>query len=245
MAYETFADFYDLLTDNVGYKARADYILELCDRIGHDIGLTLDLACGTGSLTLELKKRDVDIYGIDASAEMLSVAMQKAYEADESILYLSQKMQSIDLYGTIDTCLCTLDSINHLTDIDDVEKTFERVSLFMNKGGIFLFDVNTPYKHEKVLADNVFVFDTDEVYCVWQNTPRENDITDIALDFFIPEGEGYYRMSEEFSERAYPLDIIREMLEKAGFELVCVFGDMSFEAPKDDEERLIVTARKL
>ncbi|MGN0503466.1 MAG: class I SAM-dependent DNA methyltransferase [Ruminococcus sp.] len=245
MAYETFADYYDLLTDNVGYTARADYILELLSRIGHEIGLTLDLACGTGSLTLELKKRGVDIYGIDASAEMLSVAMQKSYEAGESILYLCQNMQSIDLYGTVDTCLCTLDSINHLTDIKDVKKTFERVSLFMNKGGIFLFDVNTPYKHEKVLSDNVFVFDTEEVYCVWQNTPRENNITDISLDFFIPEGENYYRMSEEFSERAYPLETIKEMLEASGFELVFVFGDMTFEAPKEDEQRLIITARKL
>ncbi len=245
MAYETFADYYDLLTDNVGYKVRADYIESLCESIGHDMGLTLDLACGTGSLTLELKKRGVDIYGIDASMEMLSVAQQKAYEAEESILYLCQKMQSIDLYGTIDTCLCTLDSINHMTDIKDVKKTFERVSLFMNKGGIFLFDVNTPYKHEKVLSDNVFVFDTDEVYCVWQNTPKENNITDISLDFFIPEGDNYYRMREEFSERAYPIDTLGEMLEDSGFELVSVFGDMTFEAPKADEQRLIVTARKI
>ncbi|MDO5123601.1 MAG: methyltransferase domain-containing protein [Eubacteriales bacterium] len=245
MAYETFADYYDLLTDNVGYKARADYIEKHFENIGHDMGLTLDLACGTGSLTLELKKRGVDIYGIDASAEMLSQAMQKAYEADESILYLCQKMQSIDLYGTIDTCLCTLDSINHLTDIADVKKTFERVSLFMNPNGVFLFDVNTPYKHEKVLSDNVFVFDTEEVYCVWQNTPREDNITDITLDFFIPEGENYYRMSEEFSERAYPLEVLRKLLEDAGFEVVSVFGDMTFEAPKEDEQRLIITARKL
>ncbi len=245
MAYETFADYYDLLTDNVGYKARADYILKHFENIGHDMGLTLDLACGTGSLTLELKKRGVDIYGIDASPEMLSVAMQKSYEAGESILYLCQRMQAIDLYGTIDTCLCTLDSINHLIDLDDVKKTFERVSLFMNPGGYFLFDVNTPYKHKKVLSDNVFVFDTEDVYCVWQNTPKDDSVTEISLDFFIPEGDNYYRMSEVFSERAYSLDIIKKLLDEAGFEFISAFGDMTFGMPEATEERLIITARKL
>lgn len=245
MSYEVFADFYDGLTGNVGYKERAEYILRLLKSFDHDAGLTLDLACGTGSLTLELKKLGVDVYGIDGSADMLSVALQKAAEADEQILFLCQKMQSIDLYGTIDTCVCTLDSINHMTNINDVRKTFERVSLFMNKGGVFVFDVNTKYKHKEVLADNVFVFDTDDVYCVWQNTPVEDDLTEITLDFFIPEGNNYIRVSENFSERAYSVEELKELLTDAGFELLGIYGDMTLEKPSDTAERLVFAARKL
>ncbi len=245
MAYEVFADYYDRLTGNVGYSERADYILSVLERLGHNTGLTLDLACGTGSLTLDLKKKGVDIYGIDGSPDMLSVALQKASEEGEQILYLCQKMQSIDLYGTIDTCICTLDSINHMTNPKDVQKTFQRVSLFMNKGGVFLFDVNTVYKHKCVLSDNVFVFDTDEVYCVWQNTPADDNIVKISLDFFIPEGDNYYRITEEFSERAYTVEELQNMLANAGFEVAAVYGDMTFEAPKEDEQRLIVAARKI
>ncbi len=245
MAYEVFADYYDKLTGNVGYKERAQYILNVFDKLNHSAGLTLDLACGTGSLTLELKKKGVDIYGVDASPDMLSVALQKASEEGEQILYLCQKMQNIDLYGTIDTCVCTLDSINHMTNEQDVQKTFQRVSLFMNKGGVFLFDVNTVYKHRYVLSDNVFVFDTDEVYCVWQNTPEEDNKVKISLDFFIPEGENYYRITEEFSERAYSVEELESMLAKAGFKVEAVFGDMTFDAPKDDEQRIIVAARKI
>ncbi len=245
MAYEVFADFYDKLTGNVGYKERAEYILSVLDKLNHQAGLTLDLACGTGSLTLELKKQGVDIYGIDGSPDMLSVALQKASDEGEQILFLCQKMQSIDLYGTIDTCVCTLDSINHLTNKQDVQKTFQRVSLFMNKGGVFLFDVNTVYKHRCVLSDNVFVFDTDEVYCVWQNTPDEDNKVNISLDFFIPEGENYYRITEEFSERAYTMEELNEMLTKAGFKVEAVFGDMTFDAPSEDEQRIIVAARKI
>lgn len=245
MAYEVFADFYDKLTGNVGYKERAEYILSVLDKLNHQAGLTLDLACGTGSLTLELKKQGVDIYGIDGSPDMLSVALQKASDEGEQILFLCQKMQSIDLYGTIDTCVCTLDSINHLTNKQDVQKTFQRVSLFMNKGGVFLFDVNTVYKHRCVLSDNVFVFDTDEVYCVWQNTPDEDNKVNISLDFFIPEGKSYYRITEEFSERAYTMEELNEMLTKAGFTVEAVFGDMTFDAPSEDEQRIIVAARKI
>ena len=209
------------------------------------MGLSLDLACGTGSLTVELKKNGVDVYGIDASYDMLSFAREKAEESGLDILFLCQKMQSIDLYGTIDTCVCTLDSINHLTKISDVQKTFDRVSLFMNPGGYFLFDANTIYKHQKVLSDNTFVYDTDDVFCVWQNSLRENNIVDIELDFFEREGKVYYRTEEKFSERAYSDDELTDMLVSAGFEVVSRYGDMTFDAPMEDEQRVIYVARKL
>jgi len=244
MAYETFAEFYDKLTSNAEYEKRAEYILEVLRKHNHPAGLTLDLACGTGTLTLMLKKKGVDIYGIDGSADMLSVALQKAAQEDEQILFLRQKMQSLDLYGTIDTCVCTLDSVNHITDEKVLLKAFERISLFMNPEGIFLFDVNTPYKHRNVLSDNVFVFDTDEVYCVWQNTPAGENLTDISLDFFIPEGDTYFRVTENFTERAYSLEELRNMLTNAGFLVEAVYGDLTFSSPKEDEQRLQIVARK-
>lgn len=242
--YNTFSQFYDALMQNVGYKERCRYILDVFERLDHDMGLSLDLACGTGALTIELKKCGVDIYGIDASYEMLSHAVEKAGEQELDILFLCQKMQSIDLYGTIDTCVCTLDSINHLININDVQKTFDRVSLFMNKGGYFLFDANTVYKHEKVLADNTFVYESEDVYCVWQNSIKENNIVEIELDFFEREGDVYYRTGESFCERAYSDEQLSQMLKKAGFEIVARYSDMTFELPKDDDQRVVYVARK-
>ncbi|MBE6825109.1 MAG: class I SAM-dependent methyltransferase [Ruminococcaceae bacterium] len=242
--YNSFSEYYDTLMQNVGYPDRARYIIDVFTRLDHDMGLSLDLACGTGSLTVELKKLGIDIYGVDASYDMLSYARQKAVENDLDILFLCQKMQSLDLYGTIDTCICTLDSINHLTRLEDVQKTFDKVSLFMNKGGYFLFDVNSVYKHKEVLADNTFVYDTEDVFCVWQNSLKENNIVNIELDFFEREGDVYYRMSEEFSERAYTDEELSKMLKKAGLEVVRRFGDMTFESPKKDEQRIIYIARK-
>ena len=133
-SYSVFAQYYDELTSNVAYARQADYLLDLLQRLGHSPGLTLDRACGTGSLTLELHRRGVDIYGIDGSVEMLSEARTKCAEAGADILFLCQNMQSIDLYGTVDTVLCTLDSLNHLKNGEELQRVFERVSFFMNPG---------------------------------------------------------------------------------------------------------------
>lgn len=242
-AYVSFARFYDGLMEDAQYEKRCDYLLEIANRHNHKMGLTLDLACGTGSITRELYRRGVDVYGIDGSADMLSEAMQKSAENGMDILYLRQKMQMLNLYGTIDTCICTLDSINHLINIEDVRKTFDRVGLFMNSGGLFIFDVNTVYKHRKILSDNTFVIENENVYCVWQNNCREDDIVDISLDFFEEENGVYYRSEEGFSERAYDDVTLRKMLEEAGFEVEAVYGDLSFGKPLEDEQRVVYVAR--
>mgnify|MGYP000233479173 CR=1 FL=1 len=178
-SYSVFAQYYDELTSNVEYPKRAEYLLELMERLGHAPGLTLDLACGTGSLTLELYKRGVDIYGIDGSVEMLSEARTKCAEAGADILFLCQNMLSIDLYGTVDTALCTLDSLNHLKNGEELQRVFEKVSFFMNPGGYFLFDMNTLYKHQVVLGNETYVYDMDHVYCVWQNRCHAGGKVDI------------------------------------------------------------------
>ena len=244
-AYGTFAFYYDSLTRNVGYRTRADYFLKIMENLGHEPGLTLDLACGTGNMTILLKERGIDIYGIDGSMEMLSVARQKASERGLDILLLCQQMQRIDLYGTVDTVLCTLDSINHLITEKDVADAFSRISLFLNPGGYFLFDMNTLYKHKEILGNHTFVYDMDEVYCVWQNSfdPKTYKVA-VNLDFFQRDGKIYHRSGERFCERAYSLETIQSLLQKAGLELVTCFGDLTFDPPKDDCERIVIAAKK-
>lgn len=244
-AYAFFARFYDSLTKNVAYTSRADYLCRVLEHWQHEPGLTLDLACGTGTLTIELAKRGLDIYGIDGSMDMLSEAQRKAADEGLSLLFLCQQMQRLDLYGTVDTVFCVLDSINHLITEKDVQKAFDRVSLFMNPGGLFVFDVNTPYKHREILGDHTFVYDTENVFCVWQNTLEpKTDRVRISLDFFEREGEVYHRSSEHFSERAYELTALQEMLQKADLEPLAVYGDMTLEPPTEDCQRAVFVARK-
>ena len=244
-SYNAFAEYYDGLMEDAQYEARCRYLLEAAARFDHAMGRTLDLACGTGSLTLLLAREGVDVFGADGSVDMLSVALQKSTEAGERILFVNQDMRSLALPEKIDTCVCTLDSLNHLTEEDDVRRTFAGVSRYLNSGGLFLFDVNTVYKHREVLADNVFVTENERVFCVWQNFLRENDVVYIALDFFAEEDGVYYRSSEDFSERAYSDEALRAMLADAGFETLAVYGDLRFEPPRADEQRANYIARKI
>ena len=170
MSYGVFSEFYDALTANVSYDTVSQVLSSLLTRYGKSRGLLLDLACGTGSVSVRLAKKGYEVIGVDLSPEMLSEAQNKAYSAGQNILFLCQDMTALDLYGTVDAAVCTLDGLCHLPNEESVFAALRKVSLFMNPGGVFLFDVNSDYKHRAVLGNNTFVYDTDDVYCVWQNT---------------------------------------------------------------------------
>lgn len=244
--YGDFSAVYDCLTDNVEYEKRARYIHRLLQDGDVDGGLLLDLACGTGRLSCEMAKLGYEVIGVDISGEMLSVAQNNAAEQGADILFLCQPMQSLDLFGTVRGTVCTLDSINHLTDPADVKKTFAGVSLFTEPDGLFVFDVNTPYKHREILANNTFVYDADEVYCVWQNTldPATDTVT-IDLDIFEQDEDGaYYRTQESFCERAYTREDLTNWLEEAGFDNIKIYEELTVDEPKADAQRWFFTARK-
>ena len=246
-SYGDFAYYYDMLTENVGYDERCEYICGLLAENGISEGILLDLACGTGTLSLLLSEKGYDVIGVDSSEEMLTQAQEKKMESGADIIFLCQKMQELDLFGTINAAVSTLDSINHVTDEDTVREIFRRVSLFMEDGGIFIFDVNTPYKHREILGDNTFIYDLDEVYCVWQNTTDDNLLTTISLDLFEKDEEDeetYYRYSEEFSEKAYELVDIKRWLEECKFEVTAVYEEMTRNNVSDKTQRAVFVAKK-
>ena len=245
--YGDFAYYYDVLTENVDYESRCDYIFNLLADNGVGKGILLDLACGTGSLSMLLGEKGYEVIGVDASEEMLSVAQEKRYESEADVIFLCQKMEELDLFGTINAAVCTLDSINHVTDEEKVREIIRRVSLFMEDKGIFIFDVNTPYKHRAVLGNNTFVYDMDEVYCVWQNETDENMLTTVSLDIFErdEEEDTYYKYSEQFQERGYELSFLEELLKENKFEIIGIYEEMTNDPVKDNTERAVFVARKI
>lgn len=247
MSYGIFSEFYDALTANVSYDTVAQVLGSLLTRYGKGRGLLLDLACGTGSVSVRLAERGYEVIGVDLSPEMLSEAQNKAYSAGQNILFLCQDMTALDLYGTVDAAVCTLDGLCHLPDEESLSAALRKVSLFMNPGGVFLFDVNSVYKHRAVLGNNTFVYDTDDVYCVWQNTLLSDGVTvQMDLDFFEPVSDAgdYVRQSERFTERTYPRETLEAMLKKAGFTVLDVFDGYSEKPAHDTSERLLFAVRK-
>lgn len=246
MSYSAFARFYDKLQAQVDYDAIADFIDGCARRFGGRRGILLDLACGTGTLCEKMAGRGYDVIGVDASSEMLSEALDKKYDSGLEIQYLCQKMTELDMYGTIDVTVCTLDSINHLESFEDIKKTFERVSLFAYPDGMFIFDVNTPFKHREVLGSNTFVFDDEGLYCVWQNEYNEGDgSVNILLDFFEEQEGGIYeRTSECFKEIAFSDETMTAALEEAGFEVLARYDDYRTEPVDDKTQRIVYVCKK-
>lgn len=242
MSYDLFAEYYDELMSEVDYPARAKYIDGIIRQYKPDAHLLVDLACGTGSMTVEFAAMGYDVIGVDLSENMLSKAREKS---DGSILYLCQSMQKLDMYGTIDAFVCTLDSLNHIEDREQLLLALSRVSLFLEPDGVFVFDMNTLYKHAHILADNAFVYETEDVFCVWQNAYSGDGRVEIALDFFERQPDGsYLRDCEDFAEVAYPIEETERLLNEAGLRLLAAYDDMTHEPPRKDSERIVFAAAK-
>ncbi len=243
-SYKNFAEYYDILTNNIPYEKRGEYFNAILQKNSIKDGILVDLACGTGSLSEVMSALGDDVVGVDSSIEMLSVAMDKRYDSGKDILYLNQEMQELDLYGTIDACICALDSLNHIVTANDVQTVFKKVSMFLNPNGLFIFDVNTDYKHKNILSDNVFVYDYDEVYCIWQNSKCVDNVIDINLDLFCKDEDGRYtKQTENFSERAYTHAEILCFIENANLELIDFYEGDSFDKPTDDCQRVVYVAK--
>ncbi len=238
--YQTLAAYYDRLM-TTDYEARAAYLTALFDRHGASPHTLLDLACGSGSLTACLATRGLDMIGVDGSADMLMIAAEKCPEA----MWLCQDMRELDLYDVVDGAVCTLDSLNHLLTTAELKTVFERLRLFIAPGGLLIFDVNTPHKHQCTLGDNTFVLEDDGLLCVWQNfRGSKSGVVHMALDFFEECDDGRYeRLSDTVTERAYSLSTWKRLLAEAQFEWLGVYEDMSFDAPHPDSDRWVIVAK--
>lgn len=248
--YNNFSYYYDDLTKNVDYKKRASYFHEIIKKFnGNTSGILLDLACGTGSISEEMAKLGYDVIGTDISDGMLNIALDKKFDSDLNIQYLKQDMRNLDMFGTIDNTLCVLDSLNHLPTLEDINQTFNRVSLFAEPNGLFIFDMNTPYKHREVLSNNVYIYETDNVFCAWENYYNQNsknNQVDITLNFFeYGENDSYQRYTEEFSEWAYDTQDILNILDSVGLKLLAMYDDDTFNPVHEKSERIIFVARKV
>ncbi len=244
--YSVFARYYDDLTANIDYQKRGAYFHEIIQKFKTTKeNILLDLACGTGSISEVMAKFGYDVIGVDYSEEMLGTAVEKKFDSGLNIQYLCQDMRKLDMFGTVDITICALDSINHLSSIDDVKKVFENVAFFSEKDGLFIFDVNTVHKHRNILANNTFTYETDNVYCVWENTlVPETDEVRMNLEFFELEENGLYsRSSDCFSEKAYSEADIERLLAESGFEVIAKYGDDTFDAPTETTQRIVYAAR--
>lgn len=247
--YSSMAKFYDSVNSSIDYAEWADFAEEMIKRYSDtECKLVLDAACGTGSMTLELAKRGYDMTALDLSSDMLCIARQRAEEVGlcEKILFLCQNVAEMELYGTVDACVCTLDSVNHITDDEDLCSFFDLLHrCYLMPGGILIFDVNTPHKFKTVYADNDFILEDEGMYCGWSNYHDEEEgLQHFCLSLFEQQEDGsYIRTDMQQTERIYQKDELCDMLSECGFEIMGIFSDYKCTEAKCDDERWYFVAK--
>lgn len=246
MQYNDFAYIYDkLMKPDVNYNQVCDFIENIFIKYDKNPKLIADLACGTGNITVPLAKRGYEMIGVDISEEMLMVAREKAQKESLDILFLNQDMAKLDLYGTCDAFLCMIDGLNYIIEPKKIEYLFKRIkTCFLNPGGIVIFDVSTRHKLEKVIGNNTFIHDSDDVFYSWENRYiKKLNLSKMYLNFFCKQKDGKYkRFYEEHLQRGHLETELVSALRKAGFSSVETYDGFSFNQPGVDCERVVFVA---
>ena len=244
-AYGEFAYFYDEFNGEADYQSLFSYVQARLRANGIHDGIVADLGCGTGDLTLMLSQAGYDMIGVDGSPEMLSVLREKADELgiNGKLLLLCQDITEMELYGTIRAAVSTFDTFNHIGPAERFEKAVRQTAFFMEKDGVFVFDLNTPYKHEHILGNREYTIEAPAARCEWYNhyDPTAGAV-DIRLSITdLPSGEVVH---EEFREYTYGLEYVKRVLDRYGFTLADVADGETFGELHPNSQRWIFTALK-
>lgn len=249
-AYTSFAAVYDMFMDNIPYEEWCGYLTELLQEYGVSEGLVLDLGCGTGTMTELLAGEGYDMIGVDCAEDMLEIAMEKRQRSGLDILYLLQDMREFELYGTVRAVVSICDSVNYLLEYQELVEVFRLVNNYLDPGGVFIFDLNTEYKYQVLLADHTIAENRDEGSFIWDNYyDEESRINEYDLTLFIPENpesgtNRYRRYQETHFQRAFSIDEVKCALREAGMEFVACYDAFTREEPREDSERVYLIARE-
>lgn len=245
-AYTGFAAVYDMFMDNIPYETWCEYLSGILKEYGVEDGLVLDLGCGTGKLARLLAKRGYDMIGVDLSEDMLEIAMEHQAEEGGEILYLLQDMRDFELYGTVRAVVSICDSMNYLMGYEELVQVFSLANNYLDPDGIFVFDLNTPYKYREILGEQTIAENREEGSFIWENYfDEEDNLNEYDLTLFIREQNGYFKKYEETHyQRAYSLETVRQALEEAGMEFVVAYDAFTKEPPKECSERIYVVAKE-
>jgi len=245
-AYTGFAELYDEFMDNVPYEDWCRYLVSLLHHYGCRDGILLELGCGTGSLTELLDDQGYDMIGIDVSEDMLGIAMDKRAESGKNILYLLQDMREFELYGTVAAAVSICDSMNYLTETEDVVTTLKLVNNYLDPGGYFIFDLNTRYKYEQVMGNRTIAEDRGDAAFIWENEfDPDTSLNHYNLTLFAEDEDGRYsRFDEEHIQRAYNIEEIRAAATAAGMRWVAAYDAFTMDPAKDDSERIYIVLQE-
>lgn len=245
MAYGEFAKIYDdLINEDINYDNMVSRIIEICNEHNIECKDYLDVACGTGNVTVRLAKHFKDIYAVDLSEDMLREAFNKLKENRIKGKIICQDMTEMQLNRKFDLITSVLDSTNYITDEDDLEKYFSSVKEHLKDDRIFIFDVNSYYKLSEILGNNIYTYSEEDVFYTWENV-FEDDMVSMFLTFFVKQGELYERFEEGHFERAYKEEELESALSNCGLKVINKFDGYSNNKVQANSERIVYVVKKI
>lgn len=243
--YQEFAKIYDHLMMDVDYQSWVEYIKRLFSYYNIKPKEILELGCGTGNITIPLALDKYNMTGIDLSQDMLSIAEQKARDKGLKINWFCQDMENLEGFRNLEAIICVCDGINYILKDSQLFNVFKNVYNSLDYGGLFAFDLNSKYKIEKILSEKTFAYPGDEVSYIWENYyNKKTEIICFELSFFIKDNGNYKRFNETHRQKAYSIDHIVSILEKAGFKEIDYFSAFTLEKPCFSSERIQYIAIK-
>ena len=246
-AYTSFAAVYDTFMDNIPYEEWAEYLIELLKEYHINDGLVLDLGCGTGNMTELLAEAGYDMIGVDNAEEMLEIAMEKREKSGRDILYLLQDMREFELYGTVKAIVSICDSVNYITEEEELLEVFKLANNYLDPKGVFIFDFNTIYKYSEILGNQTIAEDREDCSFIWDNYYYEEEqINEYELSLFIKESDSdlYRKYQETHFQKAYDLETMKRLVEQSGLEYVTAYDAFTKNMPTEQSERIYVVARE-
>ena len=240
---------YDVLNKDIDYGKWADFYENCFEKFARiKIEKICEMACGTGSLSIEMRKRGYAVTAFDLSEQMLTLADKKTYDNNVSgIMFTLQDMCNFRVYSTVQSVICMMDGINCLLDTASVSQALKSAYSALDVGGLLIFDVNSGYKYENIYSDNAYVLEDEKVLLAWQNYyNKKSKLCDLYLTFFLEEHDGRYtRVDEQIRQRYYSEKTIRKLIKNEGFYIDDVFADIDFtQVDANKCERLIFVCRK-
>ena len=267
--YTDFAAVYDEFMDTTPYQEWCSRLCKIIKKYGiskpqtaaqnstmseeeqallSERNLVLDLGCGTGTLTELMAEAGFDMMGIDMSAEMLQIAMEKRAESGHDIMYLCQDMRELELYCTVGTVICVCDSINYVLEDEEVIETFRRVNNYLYPKGLFIFDFNTIYKYSEVIGDTTIAENREDCSFIWDNYyEEESHINEYDLTIFVREEtemDVFRRFQETHYQRGYDLQEMLHFVKAAGLEFVCALDAETEGEVTEVTERVLMVCRE-
>lgn len=243
--YKDFAYFYDELMKDIDYKVWTNYIIEILKKYNIKHRDILEMACGTGNISINLAKMGYSLTAFDISEDMLSVASSKMYSENVNISLLLQDMCNINIEKSFGIILCLCDSLNYVISEYELENIFKWVHNHLLEGGIFIFDINSSYKLRNIIGNNTFTYNEEDISYIWDNYLNDDNTVEFYLSFFIKQNNDIYkRIDEEHIQKIYEIEDIIRMLKKQNFKNIDIYEAFSFEKATYSSERINFVVRK-